>query len=380
MKPNPPALDYAEQPFLVIWETTRACDLACVHCRASADPNPAPDELNHEEALRLIEEVRQMGTPILIFSGGDCLKRKNLSNLIAHAKSLGLRTGAIPAVTSALTDDCLKALKDAGLDQIAFSLDAANAKDHDAFRGVEGVFERTLECMEKANQIGMRVQLNSLINVHNKNQLDGLFDIADLFDLVFWEIFFLVPTGRGQAVPLMSAEKFEEVFEKIYEFSQRADFAVKVTEAPHYRRFCHEQAMLQRSLGKLDAHSEKHLLDEFPKGRDLRAGIGRAPAGVNSGKGFAFISYRGDIMPSGFLPIAAGNIRQDSLADVYRHALLFRELRDTSLLKGRCGRCPYKEICGGSRARAYAMTGDYLAEDTCCIYQPSVFCVQGGGI
>lgn len=372
MKPHLPVLDYSQQPFLVIWETTRACDLACVHCRASADPQPAPDELNHEEAIRLIDEVKFMGTPILIFSGGDCLKRRDLSKLIAYAKACGLRTGAIPAITPALTVNYLKELKDAGLDQIAFSLDAANAKDHDAFRRVDGVFERTLECIDKANQVGLRVQLNSLINVHNEHQLDGLFDIVDLFEIVFWEIFFLVPTGRGQTVPLMSAGKFEEAFEKIYEFSQRADFMVKITEAPHYRRFCHEQAMLQRPLRKVGVHHEKHLPDEFPTRQELRSGIGRAPRGVNSGKGFAFISYRGDIMPSGFLPMAAGNIRQDSLADIYRHALLFRELRDTSLLKGRCGRCPYKEICGGSRARAYAITGDYLAEDPCCIYQPSV--------
>ncbi len=373
-------LDFSQSPFLVIWETTRACDLACVHCRASADPDCSPEELNYEEAIGLIDDVKSIGTPILIFSGGDCLKRKDLFELIDYAKSCGLRTGAIPAVTPDLTDDRLKEFKDAGLDQIAFSLAAANATDHDAFRRVEGVFERTLECIEMANQVGLRVQLNSLINVHNEHQLGGLFDIVDLFRIVFWEIFFLVPTGRGQTVPLMSAEKFEETFEKIYEFSQQADFTVKITEAPHYRRFCHEQAMLQRSLGKVSVRHEKHLPDEFPKRQDSGAAIGRAPRGVNSGKGFAFISYRGDIMPSGFLPIAAGNIRRDSLAAVYRNASLFKELRNTSLLKGRCGICPYKEICGGSRARAYALMGDYLAEDPCCIYQPSGYGEQGGGI
>lgn len=380
MKPHQPALDYDQQPFLVIWETTRACDLACVHCRASANSDPSPDELDHREALRLIDEVRQIGTPILIFSGGDCLKRKDLPELISYAKSLGLRTGAIPAVTPALTGDRLNELKDAGLDQIAFSLDAANAKDHDAFRRVEGVFERTLECIEKANQMGLRTQLNSLINIHNENQLDGLFDIVDLVGIVFWEVFFLVPTGRGQMLPLMSADKFEEVFEKIYEFNQRVDFTIKITEAPHYRRFCHEQAMLRQALGSYAAPSAGHLPDDLSRGRGLRENIGRAPAGVNSGKGFAFISYRGDIMPSGFLPIAAGNIRKDSLANVYQNTPLFRELRNTSLLKDRCGLCPYKEICGGSRARAYAMTGDYLAEDPCCIYQPSAICKKEGRI
>ena len=371
MKTLPQHLHYDQQPFLIIWETTRACDLACAHCRASADRNPSPDELSHKEALRLIDEVKQIGTPILIFSGGDCLKREDLPELIAYAKSLGLRTGAIPAVTPNLTDERLEAMKDAGLDQIAFSLDAANAKDHDAFRRVEGVFEQTLRCLEKANQIGLRTQLNSLINVHNQNQLTELFDIAKLFGIVFWEIFFLVPTGRGQSLPVLSAEKFEETFEKIYEISRNANFIIKITEAPHYRRFCHEQAMMRQTLENHDPYAAKYLPDDLYRKRGLKENIGRAPDGVNSGKGFAFISYQGDIMPSGFLPISAGNLRKNSLIDVYRNAPLFRELRDSSLLKGRCGVCSYKNICGGSRARAYALTGDYLGEDPYCAYQPT---------
>lgn len=372
--------NFSKRPFLVIWETTRACDLACVHCRASADPDPAPDELNHKEALRLIDEVGRIGTPILIFSGGDCLKRRDLPELIVYAKSLRLRTGAIPAVTPALTLDRLKELKDAGLDQIAFSLDAANAKDHDAFRRTAGVFERTLECVEQADQIGLRVQINSLINVHNEGQLDGLMDLMELFPIVFWEVFFLVPIGRGGMLPLMSAAKCEEAFEKIYEFSQRVHFVIKVTEAPHYRRFCYEQAMLRQALAGFRGNHSINPPDGQGQVHGPKGGIGRAPAGVNSGKGFMFVSHRGEVMPSGFLAIPAGNIREGSLTDIYQNSPLFRELRDASLLKGRCGICPYKEICGGSRARAYAMTGDYLAEDPCCIYQPSVVCGQGAGI
>lgn len=370
--------NFSERPFLVIWETTRACDLACVHCRASADPDPAPDELNHKEALRLIDGVSQIGTPILIFSGGDCLKRKDLPVLIAYAKSQGLRTGAIPAVTPALTADHLKELKDAGLDQIAFSLDAGKAEDHDAFRRTTGVFDRALEYVDRANQIGLRVQINSLINVHNQGQLEELIQLIQNLNIVFWEVFFLVPIGRGREIPLMSAEKFEAAFEKIYELHKKVDFIVKVTEAPHYRRFFYKREMEKQGLG---ADALRRYL-EFPKYLRYisgpRGSIGRAPAGVNSGKGFMFVSHRGDIMPSGFLPIAAGNIRQDSLGDIYRNAPLFQELRDTSRLKGRCGICPYKEICGGSRARAYALTGDYLEEDPCCAYQPSVVFASGG--
>lgn len=367
--------NFNEKPFLVIWETTRACDLACVHCRASADPQVAPDELNHDEAIRLIDEVSQMGTPILIFSGGDCLKRKDLFRLIAHARTLRLRTGAIPAVTPALTKLRLREFKDAGLDQIAFSLDAANAKDHDAFRRTDGVFERTIECIEQANQIGLRAQINSLLNVHNEGQLDGLMNLMERFDVVFWEIFFLVPVGRGHMLPLMSADKFEEAFEKIYEFSSRVNFIIKITEAPHYRR-CYEQEVSKQNLGRLKENDPIDLPDCLGRAQGPGGSIGRAPAGVNAGKGFMFVSHRGDVMPSGFLPVSAGNMRKSHLADIYQSAPLFRTLRDTSLLKGRCGICPFKGICGGSRARAYAMTGDYLAEDACCLYRPSV--VYGG--
>lgn len=362
--------DFDQRPFLVIWETTRACDLACIHCRASADSRRAPDELNFEEGVKLINDVREMGTPILIFSGGDCLKRDDLTRLIAYAKSVGLRTGAIPAVTSNLTERKIAELKEAGLDQIAFSLDAAKAADHDIFRQTTGVFERTLKCIDQANQAGLRVQINSLINVHNENQLDGLMDLIDSFDLVFWEIFFLVPVGRGEDIPLMTADKFEEAFEKIYKYSQGVKFITKITEAPHYRRFCHEQTASAHLKQKLERTSTPTLPDDLRMPHYPRKGIQRAPAGVNSGKGFAFVSYRGDIMPSGFLPLAAGNIRQDSLADIYRESTLFKTLRNTSLLEGRCGVCTYKDVCGGSRARAYAMTGNYLGEDPCCSYQP----------
>jgi len=366
---NSTSFNFNRKPFLVIWETTRACDLACVHCRASAEPNPGPGELSYQEGLRLIAQVRQMGTGILIFSGGDCLKRRDLPELIAYAKSLRIRAGAIPAVTAALTEDRLARLRESGLDQIAFSLDAANPADHDAFRRTTGVFVRTLRAIENANHIGFRVQINSLVNVHNQDQLEKLIALIRSLNIVFWEVFFLVPIGRGQEIPLMSAEKFEEAFERIYNLQHQVDFIIKVTEAPHYRRFFYEKEMEKQGLSLGRPDHEIAVPDGLKEISGPRGGIGRAPLGVNSGKGFMFISHRGDVMPSGFLPIPAGNVRERSLADIYQHAPLFRELRDTSLLKGRCGNCPFKDMCGGSRARAYAMTGDYLAEDPCCLYR-----------
>jgi AdoMet-dependent heme synthase len=334
---------------------------------------PLPGELNYEEAVLLIDEIADIGTPVLIFSGGDCLKRPDLPQLIHYAKSKGLRTGAIPAVTPLLTADRMRELMDSGLDQIAFSLDAATAKEHDSFRRVEGVFERTLEAMEEANRLGMHVQINSLVNVHNENQLTNLFDLIGMFHIVFWEVFFLVPTGRGQGVPMMDPQRFETAFEKIYSFNQGVDFIVKITEAPHYRRFCRQQESLRARFLKSCCEIGEKMPDDFSGRRASEKRIGRAPEGVNSGKGFAFVSSQGDVMPSGFLPISAGNIRRGSLSEIYRNSTIFKDLRNTALLKGRCGQCPFKSMCGGSRARAFALTGDYLEEDPCCAYQPPRF-------
>ena|SRR3989338_525516 len=364
-------MDFSERPFLVIWETTKACDLACVHCRASADPYPGLNELTTAEAFRMIDSIAAMKTPILVFSGGDCLKRSDLPELIRHSKSKGLRTGAIPAVTPALTREKIHELRETGLDQIAFSLDAADPAEHDAFRRVSGVFARTMEAVQWSRQVGLAVQINSLVNIHNTENLTLLLDLIENLGIVFWEVFFLVPVGRGTELPLLSAEKFEAAFEKIYELSQRAPFIIKITEAPHYRRFCIEKEMLKEGKDPRKAKfGEIDMPHYLRKTHGPHGSIGMAPQGVNSGKGFVFVSYEGEVYPSGFLPISAGNIRKAPLPKIYRDAPLFRELRDSALLKGRCGICPFRDICGGSRSRAYAVTGDYLAEDPSCVFQP----------
>ncbi|MFA7000614.1 MAG: SPASM domain-containing protein, partial [Candidatus Omnitrophota bacterium] len=231
--------------------------------------------------------------------------------------------------------------------------------------------ERTLEAIRTANEIGLAVQVNSLINVHNLEHLDRLIGLVQGLNIVFWEIFFLVPMGRGIDLSVIAAAKFEEAFEKIYQLNQKAPFVIKVTEAPHYRRFCIEKEMQKAGVDPATADLAAIELPEYlRKVSGPRKSIGHAPSGVNSGKGFLFVSCEGDIMPSGFLPVVAGNIRRDTLQAVYQSSPFFQKLRDASLLKGRCGICPYKEICGGSRSRAYAMTGDFLAEDPCCAYVP----------
>lgn len=353
--------DFNQKPFLVIWETTRACDLACVHCRACAQPLPAPDELTTEQGKMLLRQIQEAGAPLVVFSGGDALKRPDIFELIREAKRLRLRAAAIPAVTPALTPEVFKEFKAAGLDQLAFSLDDADPVVHDQFRRTPGVFDRTLEAVRLAREAGLGVQINSLVNVHNQDRLEPLMRLMEGLDIVFWEVFFLVPMGRGKDVEVMTPELFDAAFKKIYAFGKRVPFIIKVTEAPHYRRYFLEQEEKQEArkvalLGS-SAHGKKNV----------RQQAGR----VNSGKGFAFVSYRGDVYPSGFLPIATGNILQTPIGEIYRNHPVFRELRNESLLKGRCGLCEYRETCGGSRARAYALTGDYLAEDPTCAYQPA---------
>ncbi|MBF0254167.1 MAG: TIGR04053 family radical SAM/SPASM domain-containing protein [Candidatus Omnitrophica bacterium] len=362
-------VDYAKQPFLVIWESTRACDLACLHCRAEADSTRDPEELSTGEAKKLIRDVQSMGTPIFIISGGDPLKRPDLIELVRYSKESGLRTGTIPAVTPLLVPERIDELKSAGLDQIAFSLDAADPAAHDAFRRTEGVFERTIKSVEYANRIGLNVQINSLVNVHNTESLEALITLVRRLKIVFWEVFFLVPTGRGRELELISAAKFDAAFDLIYRLHREAEFVIKVTEAPHYRKY-----FVDREEAGQGAASSMVRSGAMPGaiGRVHGPGgsLGRAPQGVNSGKGFLFVSHKGEIMPSGFLPITAGNVRTVTLGEIYRGHSLFKDLRDTALLKGKCGRCSFKEMCGGSRARAYALTGDYLAEEPCCSYEP----------
>lgn len=359
-------VDFNQQPFISIWETTQACDLACVHCRAQAQPNPLPGELTHAEGLALIEAVAQMGTPLLIFSGGDPLKRADLTELIRHGKAQGLRIGTIPAATPRLTREAVSGLQAAGLDQMALSVDASTAERHDRFRGVAGAFQKTMDAVGWAHEVGLPLQINTVLSAYNLGELAQLVALVRRCGIVFWEVFFLVPTGRGHQVAALTAEQYEQVFAVLYDTAKTAGFIVKITEGQHYRRYA-IQRRLREAAGTQPMSSARM---PGPPAQD-RQGIGLARQTVNAGKGHLFISSTGEVYPSGFLPLSAGNIRATPLAELYRAAPLFQQLRNPALLKGRCGACEFRMVCGGSRARAYAMTGDYLAEDPCCAYRPA---------
>ena len=368
-------LNFDETPFLAIWEVTQSCDLACKHCRAAAQPIAHPDELTTAEGKALIDQIAAMQVPIFVFTGGDPMKRKDVFELIRYAAGKGVKVALTPSATPLLTREAIFKLKEAGLVRLGISLDGSTPEIHDAFRGLPGAWARTIQAIEWANEAGIPIQVHTTISRHNAHDLDNLCALFEKLAIVMWNVFFLVPVGRGQLGDLLSGEEFEQVFGKIYELSHRVNFQIKTTEAMHYRRYLLQHNLEERRMGHghpgIRTGGETRVMRQArrPAMRKTRT-ASWATRRVNDGKGFLFVSHVGNVYPSGFLPIHAGNIKETPLQEIYRDAPIFKSLRDTSKLEGKCGACEYKEICGGSRARAYAVTGDPLAAEPCCIYQP----------
>jgi radical SAM protein len=347
-------MNFDQAPMLVIWEATQACDLACVHCRASAQSERNPKELTTEQGYRLLDEIRSFGEPLMVFTGGDPLKRPDLYDLIRYSVKIGLRTNVTPSATPLLTAEAIDGFKAAGITRMAISLDGPDAASHDDFRGVPGTFDRALFALRHAREIGLDTQLQTTVTQRNRARLPEMAEIAKEVGTRMWSLFFLIVTGRAGETDDLTAPEYEEVFEFMYELSKTAPFGVKTTEAMHYRRYVAQRIKAEHGVTE----------NENAKGVAWRT------AGVSDGKGFVFVSHQGEIFPSGFLPLSGGNVLDQSLTDVYRNSDLFRTLRDTTQREGKCGICEYQKICGGSRSRAYALTGDYLAEDPRCVYQP----------
>ncbi|MEP6715085.1 MAG: TIGR04053 family radical SAM/SPASM domain-containing protein [Terriglobia bacterium] len=347
--------NFDDAPFLVIWEVTQACDLACKHCRACAIASRNPFELSTPEGVRLLEKIRSLGDPLMVFTGGDPLKRDDVFTLLEKSVSLGLRTTITPSATPLLTEAAIDEFRRCGVARMAVSLDGPDAASHDGFRRVDGSFAQTLFALNYAAETGLQTQVNTTVTRHNLSRLDEIAQLVRSFQPRLWSVFFLVATGRASASQDLTAEEYENVFGFLYELSKTASFDIKTTEAQHYRRYVAQRRKAEGGNG-----SEK-----------IPIGIIQRQAGINDGKGLVFISHTGEIYPSGFLPVSAGNVRRDSLADVYRHSPLFRTLRDANNLRGKCGDCEYRNLCGGSRSRAHALTGDFLASDPRCVYQPA---------
>ncbi|MEO6197672.1 MAG: TIGR04053 family radical SAM/SPASM domain-containing protein [Dehalococcoidia bacterium] len=351
--------DFNLSPFTIAWELTRACSFACRHCRAEAQPKRNPNELTTEEAFRLIDQIKEFGDPILVVTGGDPMMRRDLFDILGYASGKGLRTSLTPTTTRLVTVEKLRQVKDAGVRRVAVSIDGPSAEAHDAFRGFQGSFDMALKIARMVGEAGLSLQVNTTVSRYNVDSLDEFIDLVSNLNAVQWSLFFLVPTGRALSGDMISPEEHERVFNWLYGLSGKAPFDIKSTAAPAYRRVVIQKAMGSGASGGTLAGAGYRYED----------GLNRPVQGVNDGKGFCFISHTGDVCPSGFLPLRAGNVREQSVVDIYRNSRLFRELRDPALLTGKCSDCRFREVCGGSRARAYAVTGDYLASDPSCVYE-----------
>lgn len=350
-------LDFDWAPFTIAWEVTRACAYACAHCRAEAQPKRDPRELDTDEAKALIDDLAGFETrPILVLTGGDPLMRRDIFELAAHATERGLRVALTPTATALTTPARMEEAREAGVRRIAFSIDAPDAALHDRFRGFSGSFERTMRGVEAAAGAGLPLQVNTTVCVLNAQMIESMVPLLELLGVVQWSVFFLVPIGRGRQLAMLSAEGHERLIGRLDGLASELPFDLKITAAPQHRRI----AAARSGGGELSG-----------AGYRFADGLRRPAKGVNDGRGFMFVSRLGEVMPSGFLPLSAGNVRSDSAVRIYREAPLFRELRDPDALGGKCGSCEFREVCGGSRARAYAVSGDHLAEDPSCPYVPN---------
>ena len=342
--------DFEINPLMFYYEITQACDLACKHCRASAQPNAAPDELTHEQSIELMRQVAQFPRkPNVCFTGGDPLKRADLFDVIAFAVEQGITAALTPSATPLATFDAFRKAKQAGVSAIGISLDGANAAMHDSFRGLDGSFHQTLEMLQFAAELELPVQINTSITKRNFPQLDEIAELLAQYKVAMWSVFFLVPVGRGQEEPRIAPDEYRIAFGKLWHHAQTKPFGVRTTEAPFYRRFIVEQG-----------------------GNPLNARHGsnyRAPLGITDGRGIMFISHNGVIFPAGFLPIPCGRFPEVSIVETYQKHPVFVELHNPDNYHGICGRCESRFICGGSRARAYALTGDYLGGEPDCFFE-----------
>lgn len=346
---------YSEAPVLVYWEVTRACDLACRHCRAGAIAERSREELSTTEAEGLLEKIREFGkrAPHLVLTGGDPLKRPDFFDLLEYGARLGLRISVAPSGTQALTREVFKRFKGSGVESISLSLDGPSEEKHDGFRGVQGCFARTLRAAKQAHEESLGLQINTLVTAETEEGLPEIHRLVKGLGPMRWSLFFLIQVGRGLGLTGVSPDRCESIHHWLYDLSKECPFAVATTEAPHYRRVVYTR---MRAEG-------------IPSAKIRETSVGRG-FGIRDGNGIMFISHNGDVYPAGFLPLVAGNIRTGHVAEIYRDSELFKEIRHTGNFKGRCGRCEFREICGGSRSRAFATSGDPLAEDPACNYNP----------
>ncbi len=361
-------MDYNSRPILIFWETTKACDLACKHCRASALTDPLPDEMNLDESLSFLDQIEGFGRPypVLILTGGDVLKRRGLDSILQKANEIGIPVSMSPSATPLLDGGAISMMKRYGVRSVSLSLDGSSPSTHDWLRGVEGTFERTVSLIRKVISEGLTLQINTAVFRRNVTDLPRILKILLDNRVRTWEVFFLIRTGRGIDREDLNSDGYEDVLNYL-EFASRYGLTVRTVEAPFFRRIMMERDASPYNGGAI----YKSLVEDTvkllgPPGERSHSHTSQ----TRDGKGIIFVSHNGDVSPSGFLPVSLGNVKRESIVDIYRNNPTLVKLRDPSNFKGRCGVCEYSDICGGSRARAFAYFGDIFAEDPRCAYTP----------
>lgn len=339
---------------LVAWEITRNCNLSCIHCRASAQKGPYTGEISTPAAINLIDQIAEIGNPIVILTGGEPLLREDIFEISQYGTSKGLRMVMAPNGTL-ITEKIAQKMADSGIRRISISLDGSSAEIHDRFRGVPGAFDGALTGIRYAKQAGIEFQINTTITKANLSQIPAIQELAVQLGAVAHHIFLLVPTGRGKYIldQEISAEEYEQTLNWFYDQREKTSLQLKATCAPHYYRILRQRAKLEGKSVSFQSH-----------------GLDAVTRGCLGGTGFCFISHVGTVQPCGFLNIDCGNIHQTSFSAIWKHSEVFNQLRNFDLLKGKCGECEYRKVCGGCRARAYEATGDYMAEEPLCSYIP----------
>ncbi|HZP23057.1 MAG TPA: radical SAM protein [Terriglobales bacterium] len=390
-----PAAKHEYTPRLIFWEVTKGCNLRCIHCRATATELMSPNDLPTGKALNVISQIADFGNPILVLSGGEPLYRHDIFQLAEYATSRGLRA-ALATNGTMVTKDIAQKIKDSGIKRVSISLDGADATTHDAFRGIPGAFEAAIYGMKNLQQLGVSVQINTTIARHNAHQLPEVLTLARSLGADALHTFLLVPVGCGvdiAAEQMVPPDEYERMLNWFYDQSLNGDIELKATCAPHYFRVLRQRRAADRMAGRAPAAppSVSHHGGIGPTdmtmpgstGISLRPG-GSPPAGHTghpgdmnamtkgclAGTGVCFISHEGEVFPCGYLPALAGDLRKQSFAEIWNDSEVFGMLRDDDNLKGKCGCCEFRHVCMGCRARAFAATGDYLAEEPFCIYQP----------
>ena len=362
-------VDYGQRPMLVFWETTRACQVACRHCRASALTTPLPGELSVAEGRNLIDQVAGFGRPhpILVLTGGDCLLRRDLFELVDYATALGVPVALSPSVTPALTPEMVERIAASGVKAVSISLDGATRPTHEGVPAVERHFDDTLVAIRSLVAAGLTVQINTTVMRENLHELADLAALVQETGAHIWEVFFLVHVGRGVVSGAITPDEHEGVCHFLFDASQYG-FILRTVEAPFFRRVVAERraggTAPETGVYRELSNRLTTLLGPATKKSSAHT------AATRDGKGILFVAHDGEVYPAGFLPVGLGNLRDRPLSEIYRDDGLLMDIR-AAKFSGRCGRCEYADLCGGSRSRAYAATGDPLAEDPACAFEPA---------